>query len=120
MCTAENLVLAGTYLRIFNVKGKGKDKIECKLVPVYAMKAYRGSRCENPLFRNPDARWRLRRCIGDSTNKWYYINILTTSCSAVSIRICLNKATTEDQTSNYKPRMQHKHKSNGIRKEYLM
>jgi len=65
--TAENRVLAGTYLRICN--GKGKGKITGKLVPVYAMKAYSKSRGTSPLILNLGVRWRLRRCTGDSPNK---------------------------------------------------
>jgi len=67
MFTAENQVLAGTYLRICN--GKGKGKIRGKLVPVYAMKAYSKSTGTSPLILNLGARWRLRRCTGDSPNK---------------------------------------------------
>jgi hypothetical protein len=67
MFTGENQVLAGTYLQFCN--GKGKGKIGGKLVPVCAMKAYSDSRGTAPLILNLGARWRLRRCTGDSPNK---------------------------------------------------
>jgi hypothetical protein len=67
MFTAEKQVLAVTYLRIRN--GKGKGKIRSKLAPVYAVKAYNESRGTAPLILNFGVRWRLRRCTGDSSNK---------------------------------------------------
>jgi len=67
MFTAENQVLAGTYLR--NCNGKIKGKIRGKLVPVHAMKAYSESRGTAPLILNLGVRWRLRRFIRDSPNK---------------------------------------------------
>jgi len=70
MFTAENQVLAGIYLPICT--GRGKCKIRGKLVPVFIMKAYSESRGTAPLILNLGARWRLRRCTGDSPNKYYY------------------------------------------------